>query len=174
MPGSGFHSRGITEVGHVVSGPTDTPWGETSEDGLQIQVATQSVDLYSAQSTMEEDTAITRTTLNMVIQIVNASLQELQRILGIPASAFSGDLEDATPTDEVLAFNPGEIGTEVLQLYALGTGPVTTRRIDVPRAKVADIGPLQMAKTGWMLPQATWRVLRPASGYALQITDASS
>ena len=63
MPTAQFRARGHSEVGHVESGPTDVSWGKTSEDGVEVQVNVTAVDLYSSQSTMEEDTGITRTSM---------------------------------------------------------------------------------------------------------------
>lgn len=174
MPTTAFHTaRGHNEVGHVITGPTDVSWGKTQEEGVEIQVGVQSVDLFSAQSSMEEDTGITRTTLNFVARLIDAALQSIQRAFGIPDSEFTGDLEAATPTAEVLDFEAGLVGSQERELYSLGPGPASTRRIEVPRAKVSDLGPLQQSKTGWMLPQATWRALNPTSGHALRITDGT-
>lgn len=173
MPTTAFYTgRGHTEVGHVDGG--DNSWGKTQEDGIEVQAAVTAVDLFSAQSTMEEDTGITRTSLSILIRLIDASLQSIQRLFGIPDSEFTGDLTAATPTAEVLDFEEGLIGSTERVLYSLGPGPSSTRRIDVPRAKVADLGSLAQSKVNWMLPQATWRVLNPAAGgHALRITDAT-
>jgi len=176
MPTTGFRARGHSEVGHVdPSGPTDVPWGKTAEDGIDLQVNATSVDLFSSQSTMEEDTGITRTSLSIVARLIDAALQVFQRATGTPDSEFTGDLEDATPTAEVLDFEEGKIGSVERALYSLGPGPASTRRIDAVRSKVADIQSVSQSKVNWWTPTVTWRVLNPAAGgHALRITDATA
>lgn len=171
MPASAAKIRGHSEVGHVEAPSTDVPWGRTTEDGVEMQLGVQSVDLFSSQSLMEEDTGITRVSIGLVIPLVYAELEVIKNAFGIPDASLTGDLSAGTPTQEVLALAPGDIGSQERALYSLGVGPVSTRRIDVPRAKVTDLGNLKQSKTGWMTPQATWRALAPASGPVLTITD---
>lgn len=172
MATSGFYTaRGHTDVGHDDSG--DVSWGKTQEEGVEIQVAVNSVDLYSAQSTMEEDTGITRTSLSLVARLIDAALNVIQRATGIPDSEFTGDLTDPTPTSEVLDLEEGLIGSVERTIYSTGPGPTSTRRIDIPRAKVIDISSMAQSKVAWWLLTVTWRVLNPASGHALRITDAT-
>lgn len=172
MPASAVNLRGHLEVGEVITA-TDTPWGKTQEEGVEVQVAVQSVELYSSQSTMMEDAGITRTGLSFVVRMIDSSLTTLRRLFGMPASALTGDLEAATPTAEVLSFNEGEIGSETKAIYSEGPGPESTRRFDMPECKLTSIGRLVQSKTNYMLPEATWAILNPsAGGYALRITDA--
>lgn len=173
MPTSGFRARGHSEVGHVIAGPTDVPWGKTAEDGIDLQINVTAVDLFSSQSTMEEDTGISRMSLSIVARLIDAALQVFQRATGSPDTEFSGDLADATPTAEVLDFEEGLIGSVERAIYSEGPGPASTRRLDAVRAKVADIQSVSQSKVNWWTPTVTWRVLNPAAGgHALRITDA--
>lgn len=177
MPISHATLRGHNEVGEVIAGPTDSPWGRTQEEGVELQVSVQSVDLFSAQSTMDEDAGITRTSLSLVVRLLSGTLLTIRRALGIPSAQLTGDLAAATPTTEVLAIKAGNIGFEEKHLYSIGAGPASTRRIAASRCMLTDMGPLQQSKTGWVLPVATWRILDPTVNFAtplavLTITDA--
>lgn len=172
MPAANAFVRGHQEVGHVASS-TDVPWGKTAEDAVSIQMNVQTVDLFSAQSKMNEDTGITQIGMDIVIKGIDGALRNIQRAFGLPDSAFTGDLSNITPSDEVLEFNEDEIGETERAIYSEGPGPLaSTRRIDAPRCKLVSVGALAQSKTGWMLPEATWRVLNPGSSTpVVTITD---
>lgn len=172
MATSTFYARGHSGVGHV-SGGSDVSWGRTTPEGVSLQLGVQSVDLESAQTLMEVDTGITRVTVNIVIRLVSAALQVIQRAFGMSATAFTGDLTAGTPLAEQLDIADTDLGSQEQQLYSLGPGPASTRRITVYRAKVSDLGGLDQAKPSWMLPSPTWRALAPASGPVIRILDAT-
>ena len=171
MPATNTYQRGHTEVGHRSGSPvTDTAWGKTQEEGFQIQMSVTTVDLLSAQSKMEEDTGITRVTMDAVVNGIDGSLRNIGRMYGMPDSSFTGDVTSST--DEVLSFNQDDIGEEERHLYSLGPGAAaSTRDIDIPRAKLSNAGPLVQSKTSWMTPVATWRILNPGTDPVLTITD---
>lgn len=178
MPASAARLRGISEVGHITDptgAPTDVPWGKTQQEGVTLQLSTETVDLMSAQATMKEDSGLVSTAMQLVIRMITAELQLLQRLYGIPAASFSGDLEDVTPTPEVLSVAEGDLGSQEESLYVLGTGPASTRRVEAARCRVVDLGGLNFASTSYQTPEGTWEVLAPASGDVrppLEITDA--
>jgi hypothetical protein len=161
--------RGLAVVGLVISA-VDTPLGRTQQNGFQIQMNVTTVDLLSAQSKLVEDTGIPQVGMDIVISGIDGSLRNIQRMFGIVDTAFSGDL--SLGTDEVLEFNANEIGETERHIYAEGPGPLgSTRRIDAYRTKLVNVGPLNMASTEWMVPVATWRILKPAADPVFQITD---
>lgn len=171
MPASGVTLRGHQEVGIVDATPEDVPFGKTQQEGVTLQLATETVDLQSAQSQMVEDSGIVTANVSLLINMVDVALQTLQRLWGLPDSSFSGDLEGATPAEEVLAISANTLGSAEQILYSLGPGPVSTRRIEVARAKAADLTGLQQASNNYSLPGATWTALAPDSGAAVTITD---
>lgn len=170
MPAQNARLVGINEVGEVVTA-TDTSWGRTQEDGVTLQLTANTIDLMSGQSFMKEDVRLTSAQLQLVAALIFSELTTLRRIWGLPDSALAGDLENATPTPEVLSILQNNLGTVEKQLYVLGPGPKSTRRIDATRCRATSFGELKMAKNAFTLPQATYEVLAPDSGAALTITD---
>jgi|SRR5688572_17744390 len=176
MPASNAKVRGHQLVGMKVSG-VDTDLGRTAEDAVSIQMNLQTVELFSSQSLMAEDVGITQVGMELVINGIDGSLRNIQRLFGLPDDAFSGDLV-VGDTDEQLDFNEDEMGNTERYIFSEGPGPrSSTRRIAAPRCKVKQVGPLQQNKGSWMLPSSTWGVLRPdltqggAEQAILTITD---
>lgn len=164
-----FYARGHSDFGHVAG--SDVSWGRSGPEGMSMQLSATSIDLPTAQTLMPVDSGITDVLFTIGIRLVSAALQVIQRAYGLPDSAFSGGLQGGSPTAEILNLQDLDVGKQERQLYSLGPGAVSTRRIDVFRAKISDLGELAQAKTAWMLPQATWRALAPATGPAVKITD---
>lgn len=150
--------RGITEVGHV-NESTDVPWGRTGEDGITITNGATRESLYSGQDLAEVDSGITRVEASVQIRLIEASAENLARILGLPDSAVTG-----TGASAVLTVLADEIGTEEFHLYAIQPGPDGPRRFDFPRARVAQPGDLNISKTAWTLPESTFALLVPEDG----------
>jgi hypothetical protein len=151
------------------------PWGRTTQDGVNLQLTAQTVELQSGQATMLEDVGLVSARMQFVIGLVVSELTALARLWGLPDSAVTGNLAPvapATPTAEVLAIAPNAMGTVERTLFALGPGPASTRRIEALRARVSALGGIQMAQNAFSLPTATWDVLAPAAGNAVTITDA--
>lgn len=154
--------RGITEVGHVVDNagvPTDTPWGKTTEDGVNVTMGTTRESLYSGQDLAEVESAITRVEGGVTFRMIESDPQTLARLMGLPDTAVSGTGAAATLT--VLA---DQLGTEEFHLYAIQPGPDGPRRFDFPRTRVADIGDLALSKTAWTTPESTFSLLVPDTG----------
>lgn len=176
MPATASRLIGISEVGHVTDAPADVPWGNTQQEGVTLQMTADTVELMSAQAKMREDVSLVSANIQLVIALIVAELTALQRLWGLPDDALEGDLTGGVPEDEVLTIEEGNLGTQERALYVLGPGPVSTRRIEVARARIADIGNIQMGSTAYTLPQATWSVLNPAPAepavHPLVITDA--
>jgi hypothetical protein len=161
--------RGHQEVGFVISA-VDTPLGKTAEDAVSLQLDVTTIDLFSSQSKMPEDTGITQVAMKVDIKSINGAAKNIGRLIGLADTAFTGDL--SADTNEVLTVEENTIGETERAIYSEGPGPLlSTRRIYAQRCKLASIGPLVQAKTGWMLPSVVWNVLNPTSGAPLTITD---
>lgn len=174
MPASAARLIGISSVGHVAAGPTDVPWGETQKDGVSIQMSLARVDIRSGQSALKLTSHVTEAGVTMAIRMLESALQRLGYMLGMPSGNFTGNLTATpTPSAEVLTID-GELGSEELQLYAIGVGPVTTRRIDAKRAVLTDPGSVVVADNAYAQPAVTFELLKPATGDFLKITDAAS
>lgn len=167
MASAGARLIGISEVGHDDSG--DVPWGNTQQQGVLLQLTTETVDLMSGQAKMKEDVNLVQAAMQLQIGLVTANLEVFQRIWGLPDAALTGSLPGS---NEVLTFTEGNTGTQERPLYVLGIGAVSTRRIDAIRCRVTDLGEMNFASNGYMLPNATWEVLNPLAGDPLVITDA--
>lgn len=172
MPASGFRQRGISEVGHVTSVPADVPWGKTQEEGVTLQLSLSRVDLMSGQSNLMEESQVQSVSMELNIRLIEAQLELLKDALGAPDAKFAGDLEDVAPTAESLVLD-GTLGQVERTLYVLGVGPASTRRIQATRCVLLDPGAVQLAKSAYHLPTLSWRVLNPAAGDAVTITDAT-
>lgn len=160
---------GVSEVGHVAGGTTDTSWGKTQKDGVSVQLSLSRVDLVGGQSPLKLASHVTDVGVQLVFRMVESALQRLGYMLGTAAAKFTGGLPSVA---EALVIDAG-LGSQELQLYALGVGPVSTRRIDAKRAVLSDPGALVMADNAYMLPGVTFNLLLPSSGDFLKITDAT-
>lgn len=172
MPASAQRLIGISEVGHVGSGPADVPWGETQKDGVTLQLSMSRVEAMSGQSKLKLASHVSEVGAQLGFRMLASELQKLQYMLGIAAADFTGDLAGGTPSAEVLTIDGG-LGSQELELYAEGPGPASTRRIDAKRGVLSDPGSLVMADNAYMLPAVTFELLQPASGDFLTITDAT-
>lgn len=159
--------RGITEVGHVADG-TDVPWGKTSEDGITISHSVTRESLYSGQDLAPVDDAIMRIEASVTFRLIEASLANLARTLGLPEDAVSG----SGPT-AVLTVLADELGTEEFHLYAIQPGPNGPRRYDFKRAKVGQPGDINVSKTAWTLPQSTYTLLVDDDGKLWEVGPAT-
>lgn len=150
--------RGVTEVGHVDAG-SDVPWGKTTEDGVSFSFGTTRESLYSGQDLAEVESAITRVEGSVTFRMIESDPVTLARVMGLPESAVTGEGTEAT-----LSVLASEIGTREFTLYAIQPGPDGPRRFEWPRARVADIGDLNLSKTAWTTPESTFAVLAPDTG----------
>ncbi|HLM67715.1 MAG TPA: hypothetical protein VK358_09320 [Longimicrobium sp.] len=172
MPASKFYAFGTQEIGFVTGGNTLTPVTETTKDGVDIQLTAQFVDLYGGKDMLPADSKAERGELTLAATMKDASLTALKFALALPDAALTGDLSAATPTAEVLAIDASTIGSVRRHIYALGPGPSTTRKIEIPNAQWQGIGGLGQKGNAHTNPQPTFRALTPASGPAVRITDA--
>lgn len=159
--------RGITEVGHVDNG-TDVPWGKTSEDGITISHNVTREQLFSGQDLAPVDDTITRVEASVTFRLIEASLQNIARVLGLPTTAISG-----TGPTAVLTVLADELGTEEFHLYAIQPGPNGPRRFDFLRAKVGQPGDLNVSKAAWMLPESTFTLLVDDAGQLWKLGPAA-
>jgi len=163
---------GISEVGHVASGPVDVPWGETQKDGVTLQLSLSRVEAMSGQSTLKLASHVTEVGVQLGIRMVESALEALGYMMGLAAAKFTGDLTAGTPTAEVLTVD-GSLGSQELQLYAEGIGAASTRRVDAARAVLSNPGSLAMADNAYWQPSVEFGLLEPASGSFLTVTDAT-
>lgn len=168
---------GVSEVGHVTDPegtPADVTWGNTTQDGVTLQLAAQTVELMSAQAKMKEDVELSESSIQLSIRLVSPDALALQYLWGLPDSAIVGDLGAGTPVAEVLTIQAGNLGTQERTLYILGPGPSSTRRIQARRCRIADLGGLDLGSNDFQKPEATWEVLNPLATMThppLTITD---
>lgn len=176
MPVEDARLVGIQEVGHVEDPggtATDTPWGNTQQDGVEVQLSAENVRLQSGQAKMAENINLVTANMTLVFALVVSELTALQRLWGLPTAAFSGDLEAASPTPESLTITESNLGTREDALYILGPGPVSTRRVDARSCRVGDIGGVSFASNAFQTPQSSWEILNPSTGDPLVIEDAA-
>jgi hypothetical protein len=176
MPADAETIIGINEVGEhdQAASPTDSEWGRTTEDGATLQLSTTTQELHSGQAKMAEDTHINQVSMAIQFNVLFAELTTLQQMLGIAAAQLTGDLEDTTPTEEVLTIDQDSIGAVEKGLYVIGPGPVSTRRLEAARALLADMGDIAFSDTEWQIFQATWDLINTADGTGVvTITDAA-
>lgn len=172
MPASSQALIGVNEVGEHDGQGTDTSWGRTQQSGALLQMSVTKQTLMSAQAKMAEDTHISGVEMTVQFNGIFSELQNLQRMLGIPAAQFTGDLD--SPTQEVLTIDQGSLGSVQKGIYVIGPGPASTRRLEVAVATLGDIGDIEWSDENWILPQVSWDVLNTADGTGvLTITDAT-
>ena len=172
MPATNFMAFGSQEVGYVTGGNTLVPVSKTTKDGVDIQLNVTFVDLYGGTDALPADSKSERAELTAGMTLRNAELTVLKFALGLPDAALTGDLGGGTPTAEVLAVDASTIGSVRRHLYALGPGPASTRKIEIPNAQWQGVNGLGQKGNAHTTPQATFRALTPASGPAVRITDA--
>ena len=172
MPASAQTLIGVNEIGEHDGSGTDTSWGRTQQSGAVLQMSVTKQTLMSAQAKMAEDNHISAVEMSVQFNGIFSELQNLQRMLGIPAAQFSGDLD--TPTQEVLTIDQASLGEVEKGIYVIGPGPSSTRRLEVAKALLGDIGDIEWSDENWILPQVSWDVLNTADGTGvLTITDAT-
>lgn len=171
MPASNETIIGVNEIGET-DGGTDTPWGRTQEDGAVLTLSVTKQELFSGQAKMAEDTHINQVAMGLQFNAIFSELQNLQRMLGIASSQFTGDLSSST--QEVLTIDQDSLGAIAKSVYVEGPGPSSTRRAEAANAQLGDIGDLAWSDTEWQLPEVTWDVLNTSDGTGvLTITDAT-
>ncbi len=165
MPITNQRLIGINSVGSFTGadpGPfTDTAWGNTQQDGVQVQFNTETAELQSGQATMLESVNLVRASMGLLFAMVVAELQVFQRLLGMPVGAHVGDLSLPTPTAEKLTFTTSNLGSREDLLFIVGPGPASTRTVRAFRVRVSDLGEMAFASNTFQTPGATWEVLVP-------------
>lgn len=173
MPASSETIIGVNEIGEHDGQGSDTSWGRTQEDGAVLTLSVTKQELFSGQAKMAEDTHINRVAMGLQFSLIFMELENVQRMLGIAAAQFTGDITGG-PSDEVLTIDQDSIGAVEKGLYAEGPGPASTRRVEVARALLGDVGDIAWSDTQWQIGQVTWDVINTADGLAvLTITDAT-
>lgn len=181
-PTTGNVLVGINEVGHVTDPygtPADVSWGATEENGAEVQVNGQTVDIRSAQSKVLEEQFLNAVDLTVIYRLQYADLLNVARMLGLDESSYpTGDLQAATPTAEVLEPLINDIGTRDFYLYILTPGPAATRRFEFKRCKASPASNLALASNAHQGIEISFAVLRPKqAGHENKpflITDAAA
>jgi len=169
---------GINEIGHITDpegSPTDVSWGNTLKEGVQLQLAVQSIELTSGQALMKEDVSVTDASMQFQLKLISSDNLALVYLWGLPDSANVGDLGLGSPTPEVLTITEGNLASVERAIYVEAPGPASTRRVQARRCKVSDMGGLAFSAADYQTPEATWDVLNPTSTMSdppLTITDA--
>lgn len=172
MPASNETIIGVNDIGEHDGQGNDTSWGRTQEDGAMLTLSVTKQELFSGQAKMAEDTHINRVAMALQFNAIFSELQNLQRMLGVPAAQFTGDLD--SPSQEELAIDQDSLGAVEKGIYAEGPGPASTRRVEAANATLGDIGDLAWSDTEWQLPEVTWDILNTADGTdVLLIQDAT-
>lgn len=162
--------RGITEVG-AKRGGSDVSFGRTAPNGFTMTFSGNDLEVESGQSTFLETLFRTADRIDWTFRLLYADLLNLKDMLGLPASALTGDLWGGTPTAEVLAIIEGTLGSVEDTLYAITPGPKSTRRYEAQRAALRAGLTIEHSKDNHVILEATWTILRPASGNIITITD---
>lgn len=170
---------GITEVGAVTTPfgtPVDVKWGATEENGVELRINGQTVDVRSGQSRVLEDQFLSALTIECVMRLQYTDLLNVARALGLDDTAVTGDLNAGSPTPEVLEVLQTLFGKTERYLYIITPGPKSTRRFELKRCKVAPNISLSLASNDYQKLEMTWAVLRSKqAGHEdkpIKITDA--
>jgi hypothetical protein len=164
--------HGITECGE--DNGTQVPWGATEQNGVSIAIDGEDVDVISGQAYVLEDSFPSTRAVTVTMRLQYSGLLNLQDALGLPSTALTGDLGAATPTDEVLAIEGGELATEEKKLYAIHPGPVSTRLWEFERCKQRGGFTMELASNDYIKLETSWGVLANSGGAEVTVTDAAS
>lgn len=181
-PTTGNVLSGLTEVGHVSDPwgtPADVSWGATEQDGAEVRVNGETLDIRSAQSKVLEEQILHAVTLEVVYRLQYADLLNVARMLGLDEASYpTGDLQAGTPTDEVLEPLIEDIGSREFYLYLLTPGPAATRRFEFKRCKASPAATMALASSAHQGIEIVFGVLRPKQAgeedKPFKITDAAA
>lgn len=172
-----FSAHGIVEVGEFTGAKGGTyvekPWGLTTQEGAQLSGSVSSVKQRSGQSASVIDSFISEFEAQLRVGLISATLDNIRRLYGLPTTALTGDLSATPdPTEEVLTVKGSELGTQEVGIYVRTMGPVGPRTYYVPRCKVSSLPELNMSRTGYTEPTATFDVYENEDGELYWIEDA--
>jgi hypothetical protein len=170
---------GITEFGEITggtgySGGTDVPWGATERNGVTIAIAGEDVDVQSGQNLVLEASFASARTIEITGRLQYSGLMNLRDALGMPAGALSGDIQNGTPTDEVLAIVGTNMGSESKHMYALTPGPVSTRKYQAINCKQRAGMTLELGSAAYVMLETTWTVLDGGAYSEMEILDSAT
>ena len=154
---------------------THTPWGDINPDGAQITGQVSRVEQRTAMSPALKDSFLDQAGAQLVIGgMSDGHLTNLMRMLGLPASALTGDLSAGTPTKETLIVKGRELGSVKRRLYIKANGPLAPRYYYFPVAQIADIGPQVYNRAGHFEPGATFDLLEDAAQINYWVEDLTA
>lgn len=171
-----FSAHGVVEVGEYAKGAGDTynetPWGLTTQEGARLVPSVNTVKQRSGQGTGAIDSFVSEADMQLNIAFTSAALDVVRRSMGLPTTALTGDLEAAEPEKEVLTVRGPEIATEEFSIYVRTMGPLGPRTYRFPRCKVASLPELNMNRTAYTEPNATFDVYELEDGTLMTAEDA--
>jgi hypothetical protein len=181
---------GISEVGDYTGpkgGPyIENPWGMTTQEGARITLGTNTIKQYSGQSPAALDSFVQTVDGQLVVGLLSGTLDNLRKLKGLPTTTLVGHL-DGSPgdpladpvvppvpgTEEVLSVQAHLLATEEQSLYVRTTGPEGPRTYRIPRTKVANLPELNLGRTGYLEPTATFDIyVDPTIGDLYFVEDA--
>lgn len=173
---------GLTEVGHVTDPygtPADVSWGATEQNGAEVRLDGQTVDIQSAQSKVLEEQFLAAVNITVVVRLQYSDLLNVARMLGLDEASYpTGDLQAGTPTDEVLEPLITDIGEREFYLYLLTPGPASTRRFEFKRCKASPSASMALGSQAAQVLEISFGVLKPKQAgeenKPFKITDAAA
>lgn len=142
---------------------TETPWGRPARPGGRIIPNVQRLNHEAGDSPGVLDSIISSFAAQLEISLAAGHLENIRRMMGLPASALTGDLSATTPTAEHLVVRADELGTEELQLYVRSMGPLGPRTTYFPRCRVANPSEVNLNRDNWLEPTATFDLYENAN-----------
>lgn len=170
-----FSAFGVVEVGEFTGekgNVTETPWGLTTQEGVRLAPTANTVKQRSAQRVGAINSFVSEADVQLVIAFTSAALDVLRLSMGLPTAALEGDLSGETPTEEILTVRGDEIATEEVGVYVRTMGPIGPRTYYIPRAKTASLPELNMSRTAYTEPNATFDVYETEDGVFYWVEDA--
>lgn len=153
---------------------TLSKWGRPAKSGAKITPSVTTIKHEAGDSPGIIGSHVTDYGAQVGIGLLSAHLENVRRSMGLPSSALSGDLSAGTPTAETLVVRGDEIATEEIQLYVKSMGPLGPRTTYFPRAKVANLAELMMARDSYTEPQCTFDLYENQAGELYWHVDAAA
>lgn len=168
--------HGIAEVGRVEGEDSQTDFGKTTTAGVAMSVSNGEIRVESGQSDFAEDVIYHSHGLTLGFTLISADLKTLQKAMGLPDDALTGDLEGTTPSNEVLTISVNSLasrGHEKFYVKGGGAG-VGVRLYEVMSGKIRLNGDLSIARDQTVEVACIVECLPDETGAVLKVTDAAA
>lgn len=154
---------------------TKTSWGYTSQEGGRIVPNVNRIEQRSGQSPAVLHSFIESIGGQLQVRMLSGHLTNLRRMMGLPASALTGDHTAEPATKEVLIVQGSQLGTEEQQLYMETMAFLGPRTYFFPRAKVGSFPEMAHARTEYFEPNAAFDLYEDeATGRLFWVEDATA